>query len=325
MSVEALVWAWQQDLPLGPKATLVALADFADGDNVCWPGQVKLAFKIGAKERALRGYIRTLEELGLITISERRRVDGSRTSNLDQLGMPETTSTVRGSTGRTSQPAESAGSAAGINRQISSHQPAESAGHELPEELPEELTTLVGFADAERAEEAKSEERIEQQVQKLWNDGCGDLIKARVVSASALKLIRAAEKRHGRAEFIDLFTRGLAVVRHDPHWLGTRAKKPTREAPPFGLVNYLRHFEDKANIAPDTTELPSFSDVPVGSHWYTHRDCSVRILSLNGVTAVGIVTRPYDKPGAPALGERITLQRADLKAARAVPSERTPF
>jgi hypothetical protein len=82
MSVEAMTWAWSQDLPGLSKSVLVALANYADinGEH-CFPGQKKLALKTGWSERAVRGALLDLEQRGLIARHHRQRTDGSRTSD----------------------------------------------------------------------------------------------------------------------------------------------------------------------------------------------------------------------------------------------------
>lgn len=105
MSVQAITWAYQQHLPMGCKATLVALANHADGDGVCYPGQVRLAQMIGCSERALRRYLQALEGAGMIERTQRRRADGSRTS--DQYSLigyqPASVAASRQPTGQSGQ------------------------------------------------------------------------------------------------------------------------------------------------------------------------------------------------------------------------------
>ena len=40
-------WAWQQLLKPVPKLVLMALADAADDEGVCWPSVATLASKVG--------------------------------------------------------------------------------------------------------------------------------------------------------------------------------------------------------------------------------------------------------------------------------------
>jgi hypothetical protein len=85
MSVQAMTWAWEQELPMGPKAVLVAIANHADGDGLCHPGQARLARMVGCNERSIRTYVIALEAAGLVERKRRNRKDGSRTSDQYQL------------------------------------------------------------------------------------------------------------------------------------------------------------------------------------------------------------------------------------------------
>jgi hypothetical protein len=84
-------WAWAQDAGRD-KLLLLALADHAGEDGICYPGQAKLAEKCGVTERAIRGGLKRLEARHLFVREHRQRADGSRTSDLYYLaldGQPE--------------------------------------------------------------------------------------------------------------------------------------------------------------------------------------------------------------------------------------------
>ena len=94
MSYEATNWAY--GLPLrGPaKPVLVALADKADEDNSCFPGQSRIASMTGLSVKTVARALTRLEELGLITRTRRNDARGHRTSdryalNLD-ASLPDT-------------------------------------------------------------------------------------------------------------------------------------------------------------------------------------------------------------------------------------------
>lgn len=99
MSLAAMTWAWGQGKPDakepltdGEKLTLMALADHADDDGECWPGQKYLAEKCGTTDRTIRRRLKTLQDKGYITREHRQREDGSRTSDLIVLAMRTETS-----------------------------------------------------------------------------------------------------------------------------------------------------------------------------------------------------------------------------------------
>jgi len=81
MSVRAMAWAWEQELPEGEKLLLMAIADHADDEGVCWPGQEGLARKIGRTDRTVRTRLKHLEALKLIAREPRYNGEGHRTSD----------------------------------------------------------------------------------------------------------------------------------------------------------------------------------------------------------------------------------------------------
>jgi len=77
MSVKAMTWAWEQDLANpGTKLILVALADHADGNGVCWPGHELVAEKTGLSRQTVVVNIKLLEGMGLVTAERTRNTKG---------------------------------------------------------------------------------------------------------------------------------------------------------------------------------------------------------------------------------------------------------
>ena len=87
MSVEASNWAWRvEGLTPAERLALIALADYADENWSCFPGQEKLAVRICVSKRTVIRLLQALEEKGLIRRERRARPDGSRTSDRFFLG-----------------------------------------------------------------------------------------------------------------------------------------------------------------------------------------------------------------------------------------------
>jgi DNA-binding transcriptional ArsR family regulator len=87
MSVKMMTWAFEaRGLTPVERLILLALADWANDDGECWPGQVSIAEKVEVSESTVRRAIRRLEAAEVIEVGERRRPDGYRTSNLYRLG-----------------------------------------------------------------------------------------------------------------------------------------------------------------------------------------------------------------------------------------------
>jgi len=82
MSVEAITWAVKFPAENATeKAILLILANYADGEGSSFPGQQSIATQAACGERTVRRILASLEERGVIRREERRRRDGSRTSD----------------------------------------------------------------------------------------------------------------------------------------------------------------------------------------------------------------------------------------------------
>lgn len=82
MSHQAVTWAYKQDIkPAGAKFILVTLANYADGDGYCFPGQKTLANDTGMSDRAVRNHLDRLERDGIIVRRHRYDKSGNRTSD----------------------------------------------------------------------------------------------------------------------------------------------------------------------------------------------------------------------------------------------------
>jgi hypothetical protein len=87
MSVKAMSWAFEQRLSGNEKCVLLALADRARDDGVCWPGQEETARKAFVSVRTVSRILGKLEAEGYLSRQPRYRENGSRTSDLTVLNM----------------------------------------------------------------------------------------------------------------------------------------------------------------------------------------------------------------------------------------------
>jgi hypothetical protein len=60
-----------KDLSVGGKLAYAMLLKYAWADNACFPGQLKLAEDMGAGERSVRTYLKELEELNFLEVTQR--------------------------------------------------------------------------------------------------------------------------------------------------------------------------------------------------------------------------------------------------------------
>lgn len=82
MSVSALTWAFGlQNINPARKFLLVALANYADENNSCFPGQEKLAHDVGVSVSTIRRALKELEADGFVARERRQGADGYRTSD----------------------------------------------------------------------------------------------------------------------------------------------------------------------------------------------------------------------------------------------------
>lgn len=81
MSIKAMNWAWETPLPPTPKLVLMKLADEANDDYFCFPGIPHVAAKSSVSERTAQRILQDLTRDGYISVEQRFRKDGARTSN----------------------------------------------------------------------------------------------------------------------------------------------------------------------------------------------------------------------------------------------------
>ena len=87
MSIKAMVWAWEQQLPATTKIVLLKLADHANDEGDCWPAMANVAKAAGVSQRTAIRHIKTLERVNLLQVHP-RFLDGKQRSNLYKLSMP---------------------------------------------------------------------------------------------------------------------------------------------------------------------------------------------------------------------------------------------
>ena len=83
-----MTWAWSIALPPTSKLVLMALADIADDNGVCWPSHPVLAAKCSMTDRSVRRVLNLLQAEKLVFVERRYRTDGSQTSNRYRLAVP---------------------------------------------------------------------------------------------------------------------------------------------------------------------------------------------------------------------------------------------
>lgn len=70
MSIELMSGVWKMDLPTFEKLVLLALADCANDEGLCWPSIATLERKTNAGRRTVQRSIRALESAGILKRQE---------------------------------------------------------------------------------------------------------------------------------------------------------------------------------------------------------------------------------------------------------------
>ena len=81
MSIKAMTWVFDLELPPTPKLVLLVLADHADDKGFCFPGAATISRRASVSERTLTRVLADLEAKGYIARSRRHLSNGNRTSD----------------------------------------------------------------------------------------------------------------------------------------------------------------------------------------------------------------------------------------------------
>ena len=139
MSFDMTARLWQvHGLAPGTKLILMALADYANDEGVCWPSRRKIAAKCGLSVRTVASHLSTLVDLGLVEVTNQTRADGSYTSSRYHLFPPA--SGVGRESANVTLPEESLASG---GEKVAYHEPVtgpivnhgSGGGHPTPEEV----------------------------------------------------------------------------------------------------------------------------------------------------------------------------------------------
>ncbi len=76
MSVKVMSAVWELNLPQNQKLVLLAFADHADDDGVCYPSVGRIAWKTGISERQVQRIVKKLRAAGLVVLL--RNAQGGR-------------------------------------------------------------------------------------------------------------------------------------------------------------------------------------------------------------------------------------------------------
>jgi hypothetical protein len=82
MSIQAVAWALEQDIPGTAKLVLISLANRADHvTGHCWPSMERIAKEASCSRRSVFTYIGALKRHGYVEVQSRRGVEGAQRTN----------------------------------------------------------------------------------------------------------------------------------------------------------------------------------------------------------------------------------------------------
>lgn len=280
MSITALAAVRRLDLTPRDKFVLYALADYANHDNVAWPKVETIATFTGHDRRTILRALAALEERGLVRVERRRYPDGRQASSRYHLLFIDQEPTEAPPEPEPLEPPPPAadrldGVTTGRARVTARHpdrvterHPDRVTGchHMNPQLTNPQLLNHQEPKDLSHGKPRDNSPRPSlEDLINAWNEERGALravkdVPAALANADLRRLAAAFTRRHAARPDggMGLFRAGITAVRVDPHWLGTRAPTGTRrrDGPAYGLVNYLRHAETKAEEATELAANP---------------------------------------------------------------------
>jgi hypothetical protein len=213
MSIKAMNWAWGQALSPTPKLILMALADAADDEGLCWPGIRTLAAKCGVSGRTVQRMIKAFVSQGLLVVEERRRPNGRQTSNSyhlvierypDKLSSPTLKAGGDGDT--SSAPGVTLLSQGGDDLVVSPQEPPREdvikpplpgEGHKVFVVFPQKLTTLERESIISMAGAMPIED-----LQLLVDELASALASENTIRTTPLRWFQGVLRRYRKGEFV---------------------------------------------------------------------------------------------------------------------------
>lgn len=234
MSNEAITWAFKQEgLTMTEKFVLIALADYANENHMCFPAHEKTAKRVAASKSTVQRAVKGLENKGLLRVVSWHRPNGSTTSNRYQLrvgGQFDHGGVVNLTTGG-SQSDTRAGYPDDYGAMVTGDHPLTPSSYP-PGEPPLNGSAPDGDAPAELAlppEATSPEEAIAKRAYDA-TDGALKFMAIKAIAKWALERKNATPERVEQA-IADLHHRGKPVTRAtvDQQLTGAFDRQPWRQ------------------------------------------------------------------------------------------------
>jgi hypothetical protein len=210
-------WAWRQTLTPTLKLVLMALADSAGDQGVCWPSVSTLSKKCSVSTRTVRRSLRVLMDSGTLIAEARRRSDGSSTSNRyrlliaggDNMSPPRDAGVTR--PGQVCQGYPDVPVTPGTTNGIVIDPPQPGAGDEQRTDPADagsgsgahsKLEYPNGLAPSERADAQRRLARLPPELAQQLLDELAARLKAGTIRISALVYLAGLIKRANAGKFV---------------------------------------------------------------------------------------------------------------------------
>jgi DNA-binding MarR family transcriptional regulator len=201
MSYSAMAWA--RGIKTGSatvKSVLLAVANYADEEGVCWPSQEQLADDTELSRHSIMRALDDLEGMGLLNRERRHRGDGSRTSDLIILDLSRTE--LRSTEQRCSQ------------LRSTQQQPKSHGATAEP---------IIEPSISRNSAQRIKRDSDEDAAVKAWNDLADDLSLPRVQRMSETRRRRLAQRLR-ECGGLDGWAAALAKIRGSPFCRGEIGK-----------------------------------------------------------------------------------------------------
>lgn len=208
-------WAWQQRLAPAPKLILMALADAADDEGICWPSVAKVSSKCCVSERTVQRVIQEFVAHDLLQVTRRFSSTGRQKSNgyllkmnarsyLDKLSPSPAAQEYEGDNlsgrGATSDVGDEGDTV------LSPLEPPEKSSEQpQPPHPPMQACSALHFprllSTEERAAAASIVSGIDSVTAQALLDELCSAIESKSIRTNSIRWLRALAQRHHKGQF----------------------------------------------------------------------------------------------------------------------------
>lgn len=255
-------WAWDQRLAPGPKLILMALADAADDDGVCWPSVARVSSKCCVSTRTVQRVIQEFTVKDLLIVTNRFSATGRQKSNgyrlqLSKRAYPDKLSpspAIAQSEGdNLSGTGATPAVRAGGDNIMSPQEPPYESSEQPPLRAPTRASCTLYFPTAlapdERAAATSIVQGIEQAAAQALLDELCAAMESRSIRTSPIQWLRSLTRRFRDGKFEPTGGVGVAAKRKRLEELANLQRTSSETAPSSKAVALAAIATAKAALA----------------------------------------------------------------------------